>query len=180
MKGLSGFRKFMGKVFDIPAMGVLALGAVLPAAGTYLYNKVTMSSMVPSSVSNFMSGTYTKPAALIVASSGIAYLASRYGLVSSQTAVAAATLSTFLYVAGAVKNSGLLDSVPVVRDTLPSLNGIGGGYLGGYRGGYLGYLGSAHDAHNPGHNGMLYGDAAAGTDQAQLFGVGSAPQVNVF
>ena len=164
-------------------MGVLALGAVLPAAGTYLYNKVTMSSMVPSSVSNFMSGTYTKPAALIVASSGIAYLASRYGLVSSQTAVAAATLSTFLYVAGAVKNSGLLDSVPVVRDTLPSLNGIGGGYLGGYRGGYLGYLGGAHDmgmAHNPGHNGMLYGDAAAGTDQAQLFGVGSAPQVNVF
>ena len=180
MRGLKGFRTFMGKVFDIPAMGVLALGAVLPAAGTYLYNKVTMSSMVPSSVSNFMSGTYTKPAALIVASSGIAYLASRYGLVSSQTAVAAATLSTFLYVAGAVKNSGLLDSVPVVRDTLPSLNGIGGGYLGGYRGGYLGYLGNVGEAHNPGHNGMLYGDAAAGTDQAQLFGVGSAPQVNVF
>lgn len=185
MRGLKGFRTFMGKVFDIPAMGVLALGAVLPAAGTYLYNKVTMSSMVPSSVSNFMSGTYTKPAALIVASSGIAYLASRYGLVSSQTAVAAATLSTFLYVAGAVKNSGLLDSVPVVRDTLPSLNGIGGGYLGGYRGGYLGYLGGAHDsAMNPmhgAHNGMmLYGDADAGTDQAQLFGVGSAPKVNVF
>jgi len=106
-------------------------------------------------------------------------LASRYGLVSSQTAVAAATLSTFLYVAGAVKNSGLLDSVPVVRDTLPSLNGIGGGYLGGYRGGYLGYLGNV-ETHNPGHNGMLYGDAAAGTDQAQLFGVGSAPQVNIF
>ena len=164
------------------AMGVLALGAVLPAAGTYLYNKVTTSSMVPSSVSNFMSGTYTKPAVLIGLSGGLAYMASRYGLVSSQTAVAAATLSTFLYVAGAVKNSGLLDSVPVVRDTLPSLNGIGGGYLGGYRGGYLGYLGAGHEgmSHNPGHNGMLYGDAAAGTDQAQLFGVGSAPQVNVF
>ena len=165
-------------------MGVLALGAVLPAAGTYLYNKITMSTMVPQGVSNFMSGTYTKPAVLIGLSSGLAYMASRYGLISNQTALAAATLSTFLYVAGAVKNSGLLDSVPVVRDTLPSLNGIGGGYLGGYSGGYLGYLGGAHSnpMHSMGgeHAGMLYGDAAAGTDQAQLFGVGSAPQVNVF
>lgn len=178
MRGLKGFKNFMGKILDPMAMGVLALGAVLPAAGTYLYNKITMSSMVPNSVSNFMSGTYTKPAVLIGLSSGLAYMASRYGLITSNTAVAAATLSTFLYVAGAVKNSGLLDSVPVVRDTLPSLNGIGGGnYLGGYSGGYLGYLG---EVHNPGHNGMLYGDADAGSDQAQLFGVGSAPQVNIF
>ncbi len=183
MRGLGGFKKFMGKILDPMAMGVLALGAVLPAAGTYLYNKITMSTMVPQGVSNFMSGTYTKPAVLIGLSSGLAYMASRYGLISNQTAVAAATLSTFLYVAGAVKNSGLLDSVPVVRDTLPSLNGIGGGgYLGGYSGGYLGYLGGAHNPNGMGgeHAGMLYGDAAAGTDQAQLFGVGSAPQVNVF
>ena len=125
-----------------------------------------------------MGGTYVKPAVLIGLSGGLAYMASRYGLVSGQTAVAAATLSTFLYVVGAVKNSGLLDSIPVVRDTLPSLNGIGGGQLGGYSGGYLGYLG---EAHNPGHNGMLYGDASAGTDQAQLFGnVGAAPKVNIF
>ena len=178
MRGLGGFKRFMGKVLDPMAMGVLALGAVLPAGATYLYNKVTASTMIPSSITSAMGGTYVKPAVLIGLSSGLAYMASRYGLINNQTAIAAATLSTFLYVAGAVKNAGLLSSVPVVAESIPSLNGMGGGHLGGYSGGYLGYLG---EAHNPGHNGMLYGDAAAGTDQAQLFGnVGAAPKVNIF
>ena len=61
----------------------------------------------------------------------------------------------------------------MVRDTLPSLNGIGGGYLGGYEADTLD-MGNAHSGMSGGHTGMLYGDAAAGTDQAQLFGVGSA------
>ena len=157
------------------AMGVLALGAVLPAGATYLYNKVTASTMIPSSITSAMGGVYVKPAVLIGLSSGLAYMASRYGLINNQTAIAAATVSTFLYVAGALKNSNLLDSVPMVRDTLPGINGIGGGHLGGYSGGYLGYLGDAHS----GNMGMeLYGDAPA----EQLFGssVGSSPQVNIF
>ena len=157
------------------AMGVLALGAVLPAGATYLYNKVTASTMIPSSITSAMGGTYVKPAVLIGLSSGLAYMASRYGLINNQTAVAAATLSTFLYVAGAVKNAGLLSSVPVVAESIPSLNGMGG-YLGGYSGGYLGYLGNAHA--DTGMGMELYGDAPA----EQLFGtsVGAGPQVNIF
>ena len=165
----------MGKVLDPMAMGVLALGAVLPAGATYLYNKVTSSTMIPSSITSAMGGTYVKPAVLIGLSSGLAYMASRYGLINNQTAVAAATLSTFLYVAGAVKNAGLLSSVPVVAESIPSLNGMGG-YLGGYSGGYLGYLGDAHA--DTGMGMELYGDAPA----EQLFGtsVGAGPQVNIF
>lgn len=165
----------MGKVLDPMAMGVLALGAVLPAGATYLYNKVTSSTMIPSSITNAMGGTYVKPAVLIGLSSGLAYMASRYGLINNQTAVAAATLSTFLYVAGAVKNAGLLSSVPLVAESIPSLNGMGG-YLGGYSGGYLGYLGNAHA--DTGMGMELYGDAPA----EQLFGtsVGAGPQVNIF
>jgi len=161
-------------------MGVLALGAVLPAGATYLYNKVTASTMIPSSITNAMGGTYVKPAVLIGLSSGLAYMASRYGLINNQTAVAAATLSTFLYVAGAVKNAGLLSRVPMVEASIPSLNGMGGGYLGGYSGGYPGYLGNAHSGMGMEHGmGMeLYGDAPA----EQLFGtsVGAGPQVNIF
>ena len=169
-------------------MGVIALGFALPTLGGMVYDKV--ASMAPQSVVNAVGGTYTKPLTLAVTSAGLIYLASKYsGMVSNQTALMAATVSTFLFAASAVKSSGLLDKIPYigtsVANNIPSLNGIGGGYLGGYSGGYLGYLGAGHNDmgmhHNPGHNGMLYGDAAAGTDSAQLFGnVGAAPKVNIF
>ena len=163
-------------------MGVLALGFALPTLGGMVYDRV--ASMAPASVVNAVGGKYTKPITLAVTSAGLIYLASKYSdMVSNQTALMAATVSTFLFAASAVKSSGLLDKIPYVgtsvANNIPSLNGIGGGgYLGGYSGGYLGYLG---EVHNPGHNGMLYGDADAGTDQAQLFGnVGAAPKVNIF
>ena len=161
-------------------MGVLALGFALPTLGGMVYDKV--ASMAPASVVNAVGGTYTKPITLAVTSAGLIYLASKYTGISNSTALMAATVSTFLFAASAVKSSGLLDKIPYVgtsvANNIPSLNGIGGGYLGGYSGGYLGYLG---EAHNPVHNGMLYGDADAGTDSAQLFGnVGAAPKVNIF
>lgn len=165
---LGGFTNFMKKVLDAPAMGVLALGALLPTAGNYLYNKIAGSKMLPGNITDGMANAYVRPAAMIALSSGVAYLAAKYSLISSQTAVAAATLSTFLLVAGAVKNSGMLDSFPVVRDSLPGVSGMHS--MAGYRGGYLGYLGNV-DAPVE----ML---PAPVNDQ--LFGVGSAPSFNVF
>ena len=80
------------------------------------------------------------------------------------------------FVAGAVKNSGLLTRF-LPRHTSALMNDIGGGHLAGYRGGYLGL--ATLNGMGGEHTGMLFGDAAV-EDQAQLFGVGRAPQVNVF
>ena len=160
-------------------MAVIGLGFMLPTLGAMVYDKV--AAMAPQSVVSALSGTYTKPLVLAGTSAGLIYLASRYsGMVSNQTAVMAATVSTFLFAASALKNSGMLSNLPYIGTALeaniPSFSGIGGGNFGGYQGGYLGYLGN-----DMGGEHTLYGDASAGTDQAQLFGnVGSSPQVNIF
>ena len=164
---MGGFTTFMKKVFDVPAMGVLALGALLPTAGSYLYTKIMGSTMIPQGIQNTLSGQYVRPAVMIALSSGVAYMASRYNLVSTSTAVTAATLSTFLLVAGAVKNAGLLDQVPNVRDSLPGVAGMHG--MAGYRGGYLGYLGNVDVA-----------EQLPAPVETQLFGAGSGPSFNVF
>ena len=170
----------MGKVLDIPAMGVIGLGALLPFFGAAVYDKV--AGFMPTNVTTMLERDYVKPAILATTSMGLIYAASRYSnMISTQTAIAAATLSTAIFVGAALKKAGVLSKIPLVGDYLNAFSAgdnLAGGYLGGYSGGYLGYLG---EAHNPGHNGMLYGDAAAGTDQAQLFGnVGAAPKVNIF
>ena len=160
-------------------MGVIALGLMLPTLGAMVYDRV--AAKAPPSVVNAFSGTYTKPLVLAGTSAGLIYLASRYsGMVSNQTAALAATISTVLFAASALKNSGMLSNLPFVgpaiEANIPSFSGIGGGNFGGYQGGYLGYLGN-----DMGGEHTLYGDASAGTDQAQLFGnVGSSPQVNIF
>ena len=156
-------------------MAGLAAGFALPVLGGMVYDKVM--SMVPGVPNVLMSGP-AKTVALAATSAGLIYAASRYSdMVSPNFALTAATVSTFLFVASAVKQSGVLNSVPYVStalDLVPS--SLSGGYLGGYSGGYLGYLGNEHSG-----MGMdsLYGDAPA--EQAQLFGnVGSSPQVNIF
>ena len=170
----------MGKVLDIPAMGVIGLGALLPFFGAAVYDKV--AGFMPTSVTTMLEKVYVKPAILATTSLGLIYAASKYSsMISTQTAIAAGTLSTAIFVGAALKKAGYLAKIPLVGDYLDGFSAGGnlaGGYIGGYSGGYLGYLG---EAHNPGHNGMLYGDASAGTDQAQLFGnVGAAPKVNIF
>lgn len=170
----------MGKVLDIPMMLGIAAGFALPTLGGMVYDKVM--SMVPGVPSVLQSG-YVKTAALAATSAGLIYAASRYSsMVSTNFALTAATVSTFLFVASAVKQSGVLNSVPYVStalDLVPS--SLSGGYLGGYSGGYLGYLGNAHSGMGMDHGNMgmeLYGDAPA----EQLFGtsVGAGPQVNIF
>ena len=161
-------------------MGVIGLGALLPFFGAAVYDKV--AGFMPTSVTTMLEKDYVKPAVLATTSLGLIYAASKYSsMISTQTAVMAGTISTAIFVGAALKKAGYLAKIPLVGDYLDGFSAGGnlaGGYIGGYSGGYLGYLG---EAHNPGHNGMLYGDASAGTDQAQLFGnVGAAPKVNIF
>ena len=165
---LGGFTTFMKKVLDVPAMGVLALGALLPTAGTYLYNTIANSTMVPSSITNAMSGQYVQPVVLATASAGIAYLASRMGVVSNSTAVTAATLSTFFFVVKALQDSGVTGS-----GLFPTVQGAHG--MMGYRrnSGYLGYLGNVHSPMGDAHPEMLPAPV-----ETQLFG--SSPSFNVF
>ena len=170
---LGGFTTFMKKVFDIPAMGVLALGALLPTAGTYLYNTIASSTMVPSAITNAMSGTYARAGVMIGLSSGVAYLASRMNLVSNSTAVAAATLSTFLLVAGVVQSNFDIPGA----NLLPSVQGAHS--MMGYRrnSGYLGYLGNVHSGyHSP--MGEAHPEMLPAPVETQLFG--SSPSFNVF
>ena len=165
----------MGKVLGLPMMLGIAAGFALPTLGGMVYDRVM--NMVPGVPSVLQSG-YVKTAALAATSAGLIYAASRYSsMVSTNFALTAATVSTFLFVASAVKQSGVLNSVPYVStalDLVPS--SLSGGYLGGYSGGYLGYLGNAHA--DTGMGMELYGDAPA----EQLFGtsVGAGPQVNIF
>tara|TARA_B100000035_G_scaffold302133_1_gene299444 strand:+ start:647 stop:1144 length:498 start_codon:yes stop_codon:yes gene_type:complete len=160
---LGGFTTFMKKVLDVPAMGVVALGMLLPTAGNYLYNTVANSTMVPSSITNAMSGQYVQPVVLATASAGVAYLASRFGLVSTSTAVTAATLSTALFVVKALQDNGVAGS-----GLFPTFQGAHS--MMGYRrnSGYLGYLGNVEAAPE-----MLPAPV-----ETQLFG--SSPSFNVF
>ena len=171
---LGGFGKFMGKVFDSGAMGVLAVGAALPAVAGYALGKIEGLNMLPMGIRNVLGNSYVRAGSLIGLSGLTAYALNRYGMLSMNAAVGATTLATFLYVVGAVKSSGLLSSIPVVGpvvEQFPSMNGYHP--MAGYRGGYLGYLGNVHS--DMGATEML--DAPVET---QLFGVGSSPQYNVF
>jgi hypothetical protein len=169
----------MGKVLDVPMMAGLAAGFALPVLGGMVYDKVM--SMVPGVPSVLQSG-YVKTAALAATSAGLIYAASRYSsMITPAFALTAATVSTFLFVGSAIKQSGVLNNVPYVSsmlDLVPASLSGSSGYLGGYSGGYLGYLGNEHSGMGM-DQGNLYGDAPA--EQAQLFGnVGSSPQVNIF
>ena len=160
-------------------MAGLAAGFALPVLGGMVYDKVM--SMVPGVPSVLQSG-YVKTAALAATSAGLIYAASRYSsMITPAFALTAATVSTFLFVGSAIKQSGVLNNVPYVSsmlDLVPASLSGSSGYLGGYSGGYLGYLGNEHSGMGM-DQGNLYGDAPA--EQAQLFGnVGSSPQVNIF
>jgi hypothetical protein len=170
----------MGKVLDVPMMGVIGLGAILPFLGAAVYDKV--AGAMPSQVELALSGNYVKPAVLATTSLGIIYLASKYSnMISTQTAVMAGTISTAIFVGAALKRANVLEKIPIVGNYLNQFSAgdaLGSSYMGGYSGGYLGYLGNEHSGMGM-DQGNLYGDAPA--METQLFGnVGSSPQVNIF
>ena len=160
-------------------MAGLAAGFALPVLGGMVYEAVM--SKIPGAPSVLLNGP-AKTVVLAATSAGLIYAASRYSsMISTNFALTAATVSTFLFVGSALKQSGVLNNVPYlnnVLDLVPASLSGSSGYLGGYSGGYLGYLGNEHSGMGM-DQGNLYGDAPA--METQLFGnVGSSPQVNIF
>jgi len=166
---------FMKKVLDYPTLGVIALGFMAPSIGGMVYDKIASMPSMSWAVSSF-GGTYTKPISLAVLTGGLIYGASSMGLISNNTSVMAAGVATTMIAMSMLKDADVLSSIPIIGTSLqaniPSFNGIGGGRFGGYSGGYLGYLGDEHPTMG---NEMLPQPV-----DAQLYGMGSSPQVNIF
>ena len=163
---------FMKNSLDTTLLMGIGLGLLLPAASNYLYNKMASSKMMPTSITGMMANAYVKPAVLVGFAGAVAYAANRYaGLSGSMAGTGFAVATTLIVVMGA-KASGILPDMLVQATNWDSLSGLGGGRFGGYSGGYLGYLGDEHPTMG---NEMLPQPV-----DAQLYGMGSSPQVNIF
>lgn len=173
MPRLGGFTAFVKKHMDMSALGVVLAGLALPSVALMAADKVDLrgklrgvpliGSYLDTEIGNFALAALT--------TSTLAYAAVNFAGVNEKTAVAANMTALGVLTAGI-----LVSRVPALTTYFKSVNPIQGyrGSIAGYRGGYLGYLGSVHD-------GM--GEAPEmlpAPQDAQLFGVGSAPRVNVF
>ena len=154
------------------ALGVVLAGLALPSVAVMVADRVNLTrqlAKVPV-VGQYISTEIGQLAMGIGVSSALAYAAVNFAGVRESTAIAANMTAIGVLTAGV-----LVSRVPALTQYFQSVSPING-YRGisGYRGGYLGYLGSMHE-------GM--GEAPEmlpAPQDAQLFGVGSAPRVNVF
>ena len=176
MPKLGGFTAFVKKHMDMSALGVVLAGLALPSLAVMVADRVNLTrqlAKVPV-VGQYISTEIGQLAMGIGVSSALAYAAVNFANVRESTAIAANMTAIGVLTAGV-----LVSRVPALTQYFQSVNPVMGmhgyrGRLNGYRGGYLGYLGNAHE-------GM--GEAAEmlpAPQDAQLFGVGSAPRVNIF
>ena len=155
------------------ALGVVLAVLALPSLAVMVADRVNLTrqlNKIPV-VGQYVSTEIGQLAVGIGVSSALAYAAVNFAGVRESTAIAANMTAIGVLTAGV-----LVSRVPALTTYFKSVNPIQGyrGSIAGYRGGYLGYLGSVHD-------GM--GEAPEmlpAPQDAQLFGVGSAPRVNVF
>ena len=154
------------------ALGVILAGLALPSVALMVSNRLQLTSrfMDVPVLGTVLRNDLGQVALGITVSSALAYAAVTFAGVRESTAIAANMTAIGVLTAGA-----LVSRFPQLNDYFKSVNPLNG-YRGiaGYRGGYLGYLGSMHE-------GM--GEATEmlpAPQDAQLFGVGSAPRVNVF
>lgn len=173
MPKLGGFTAFVKKHMDMSALGVVLAGLALPSVAVMVADRVNLTrqlAKVPL-VGQYISTEIGQLAMGIGVSSALAYAAVNFAGVRESTAIAANMTAIGVLTAGV-----LVSRVPALTSYFQSVSPINGyrGSIAGYRGGYLGYLGSMHE-------GM--GEAPEmlpAPQDAQLFGVGSAPRVNVF
>jgi len=155
------------------ALGVVLAGLALPSLAVMVADRVNLTrqlNKIPV-VGQYVSTEIGQLAVGIGVSSALAYAAVNFAGVRESTAIAANMTAIGVLTAGV-----LVSRVPALTQYFQSVSPINGyrGSIAGYRGGYLGYLGSMHE-------GM--GEAPEmlpAPQDAQLFGVGSAPRVNVF
>jgi len=173
MPRLGGFTAFVKKHMDMSALGVVLAGLALPSLAVMVADRVNLTrqlNKIPV-VGQYVSTEIGQLAVGIGVSSALAYAAVNFAGVRESTAIAANMTAIGVLTAGV-----LVSRVPALTQYFQSVSPINGyrGSIAGYRGGYLGYLGSMHE-------GM--GEAPEmlpAPQDAQLFGVGSAPRVNVF
>ena len=156
---------------DLRALGVVGMGLALPTIANALYNKVSTSLNNVPGVGMVTGNAYGRAALGTLLAGGVAYLVQSMNPVTMQEAALGATIATTMFAVGALAQSGMMPTW--LTNALPAgeLSGYSGaGYIGGYSsGGYLGYLGNI-DEDMP----------TDGGNQPMLYGVGSAPAVNVF
>jgi len=173
MPRLGGFTAFVKKHMDMSALGVVLAGLALPSVAVMVADRVNLTrqlNKIPV-IGQYVSTEIGQLAMGIGVSSALAYAAVNFAGVRESTAIAANMTAIGVLTAGV-----LVSRVPALTRYFQSVSPINGyrGSIAGYRGGYLGYLGSVHE-------GM--GEAPEmlpAPQDAQLFGVGSAPRVNVF
>ena len=179
MPKLGGFTTFVKKHLDMSALGVVLAGLALPSLALMVSNRLELTSrfsQVPV-IGTILGNDLGQVALGITVSSALAYAAVNFAGVNEKTAIAANMTAIGVLTAGA-----LVSRFPTLNEYFKSVNPISGmhgyrGRLNGYRGGYLGYLGNAHGGmHSMGEAPEML----PAPQDAQLFGVGSAPRVNIF
>ena len=155
---------------DVRAIAMVGMGLALPTVANAVYNRISTTLNKVPGVGMVTGNAYGRAALGTVLAGTVAYLAQAYTPVTMQEAVLGATIATTMFAVGAVAQSGMLPSWLTAALPAGELSGYSGaGYIGGYSGGYLGYLGNIEDD-MPTDN----------ANQPMLYGVGSAPAVNVF
>jgi len=154
------------------ALGVVLAGLALPSLAVMVADRVNLTSQlarVPL-VGNYISTEIGQLGLGVLTTSALAYAAVNFAGVNEKTAIAANMTAIGVLTAGV-----LVSRVPALTQYFQSINGMHGyrGSIAGYRGGYLGYLGNAHE-------GMGEMEMLAEPQSEQLFGMGSAPRVNIF
>ena len=154
------------------ALGVVLAGLALPSVALMAADAIDLRGKLRGVkfIGGYLDTEIGNFALAALTTSTLAYAAVNFAGVSEKTAIAANMTALGVLTAGII-----VSRVPALTNYFKSVNPIQG-YRGiaGYRGGYLGYLGSMHE-------GM--GEAPEmlpAPQDAQLFGVGSAPRVNVF
>ena len=176
---LGGFTAFVKKHMDMSALGVVLAGLALPSLAVMVADRVNLTNQLNKIpvVGRYVSTEIGQLAMGIGVSSALAYAAVNFAGVRESTAIAANMTAIGVLTAGV-----LVSRVPALTTYFQSISPISGYHsMAGYRGGYLGYLGGMHPVSGM-HEGMgaHEGEMLPAPQDAQLFGVGSAPRVNVF
>jgi hypothetical protein len=172
MPKMGGFTKFLKAHLDTSAIGVVLAGLALPAVTFMVADRLNLSRKLSNLpvVGTALANPFGQAALGIGAMAVLNYGLVSANVMSEKTAVAAGTVAIGLFAAQALVRQfpGKVSELFPFADSVSTPTAISG-----YRGGYLGYLGNAH-------GGMGEMDMLPAPQNEQLFGMGSAPKVNVF
>jgi hypothetical protein len=175
MPKMGGFTKFLKAHLDTSAIGVVLAGLALPAVTFMVADRLNLTRKLNNLpvVGTALANPFGQAALGIGAMALLNYGLVSAGVMKENTAVAAGTVAIGLFAAQA-----LVRQFPgKTAEIFPFADRVSAP-ISGYRGGYLGYLGNAHMGMHHGNMGEM--EMLPAPQNEQLFGMGSAPKVNVF